>query len=214
MNHLYTPPGPGKKENRLLSPLYRAYKRFLKIRGLPREIALGFALGLFVGMTPFMGLHTAIAVPLAALFKWNKISAAISVWITNALTAPIIYSLTYVVGARILGIKKAFGITDANSFSALYKLILKTPEITWAMTIGGIIIGLPLAIIGYYFAFSVIRKYQEDIKLKIAKSKEKRAHKKEARKEMARDKQTVVANPHPGAAGQKQHQSRELPPDI
>ena len=28
------------------------YKRFLKIRGEPREIALGFALGLFVGMTP------------------------------------------------------------------------------------------------------------------------------------------------------------------
>lgn len=214
MNHLYTPPGPGKKENRLLSPLYRAYKRFLKIRGHPREIALGFALGLFVGMTPFMGLHTAIAVPLAALFKWNKISAAISVWITNAVTAPIIYSLTYVVGAKILGIKKAFGITDANSFSDLYKLILKTPEITWAMTIGGIIIGLPLAIIGYYFAFSVIRKYQEDIKLKIAKSKEKRAHKKEARKEMARDKQNVAANPHPGAAGQNHHQSRELPPDI
>ncbi len=214
MNHLNTPPGPGKKENRLLSPLYRTYERFLKIRGHPREIALGFALGLFVGMTPFMGLHTAIAVPLAALFKWNKISTAISVWITNAVTAPIIYSITYVVGARILGVKRAFGMTDANSFSALYKLILKTPEIAWAMTVGGIILGLPLAIIGYYFVFSVIRKYQEDIKIKIARSKEKRAHKKEVRKKMRRDKQTVVANPHPGAAEQKQHQSRELPPDI
>ena len=214
MTDLNTHPGPSKKGNRLLSPLYKAYERFLKIRGHPREIALGFALGIFVGMTPFMGLHTAIAVPLAALFKWNKISTAISVWITNAVTAPIIYSITYVVGAKILGIKRAFGITDTNSFSALYKLILKTPEITWAMTVGGIIVGLPLAIISYYFAFSVIRKYQEDIKRKIAKTKEKRAHKKEARKGLDHDKQTVVANPHPGAADQKQHYSREFPPDI
>ena len=94
------------KDNRFLSPLYKAYKRFLKIRGQPREIALGFALGLFVGMSPFIGLHTVIAVPLAALFKWNKLSSAISVWFTNAATAPIIYSITYLVGAKILGIKK------------------------------------------------------------------------------------------------------------
>jgi hypothetical protein len=71
-----------------------------------------------------------------------------------------------------------------------------------------------LAIIGYYFAFSVIRKYQEDIKRKIARSKEKRAQKKEARKDAGRDKQAMEANPHPGAAEQKQHQSQELPPDI
>ena len=28
----------------------KTYERFLKIRGTPKEIALGFALGLFVGM--------------------------------------------------------------------------------------------------------------------------------------------------------------------
>ena len=44
----------------------KTYSRFLKIRGNPKEIALGFALGLFVGMSPFMGAHTIIAVFLAA----------------------------------------------------------------------------------------------------------------------------------------------------
>lgn len=171
-----------KGSQTLLASVQKAYERFLKIRGHPREIALGFALGLFVGMTPFMGLHTIAAVAVAALFKWNKISAAISVWITNAVTAPLIYGITYLVGARLMGIEKAFNLKEINSLSAVFDLILKTPEIVWAMIVGGVVIGLPLAIIGYYFAFSITSRYQEEIKAKIARSKEKLAHKRQMRK--------------------------------
>jgi uncharacterized protein (DUF2062 family) len=80
----------------------KIYERFLKIRGRPREIALGFALGLFIGMTPFMGIQMASAAFLAELFKWNKFSAATGAWITNPLTAPLIYSINYLIGARLL----------------------------------------------------------------------------------------------------------------
>jgi uncharacterized protein (DUF2062 family) len=213
MDHFDSAKTPLKKDNRLLAPLFRAYKRFLKIRGRPREIAKGFALGLFVGMTPLMGLHTAIAVPLAALFKWNKISAAIAVWITNAVTAPIIYSITYFVGARIAGIERAFGQISTNGFSGLYKLILKTPEIFWAMTIGGIVLGIPLAVIGYYFTYSVFRKYQEGIRIKIAKSKEKLAHKKKVLQKKRHERHTAAASPHPRLAEQQQNPNYHCPPD-
>jgi len=213
MDHFDSAKTPLKKDNQLLAPLFRAYKRFLKIRGRPREIAKGFALGLFVGMTPLMGLHTAIAVPLAALFKWNKISAAIAVWITNAVTAPIIYSITYFVGARIAGIERAFGLTNTNGFSGLYKLILKTPEIFWTMTIGGIVLGIPLAVIGYYFTYSVIRKYQEGIRIKIAKSKEKLVHKKEVRQKKRHERHSAAASPHPHLVEQQQNPNYPCPPD-
>jgi uncharacterized protein (DUF2062 family) len=187
---------PDMKNNRFLSPLYKAYKRFLKIRGKPREIALGFALGLFVGMTPFFGLHTIIAVPLAALFKWNKISAAISVWFTNAATAPIIYSITYLIGARILGIQKGFNWADINSFSTVYQLILKTPEIVWAMIVGGVILGLPLSILGYYVIFLVMKRYQENIKLKLEISKQKLAQRRK-RQKIKKGTQPPVIKPSP-----------------
>jgi uncharacterized protein (DUF2062 family) len=173
-----TPPPAPSTENRLLAPLVRTCERFLKIRGQPREIALGFALGLFVGMTPFIGLHTVIAVPLAALLKWNKISAAVAVWFTNAATAPFIYSITYIVGAHIAGIKKGFSWKDIESLSAVYRLILHTPEIIWAMVIGGIILGLPLAVAGYYLAFFVVSRYREKIKIKRKESKKRRSGKK------------------------------------
>ena len=160
-----------------------------------------------------MGLHMAIAVPLAALFKWNKISAAISVWITNAVTAPLIYGITYLVGSKILGIEKTFTLEGVNSFSGLYKLILKTPEIAMAMTVGGFILGLPLAIAGYYFTFTVIRKYREDIKIRIAKSKEKRAHKKDTSNFEGEIPPGVAANPHTDLPEQSQYEAPKNPPE-
>lgn len=193
---------PATQKYRLLRPFYLAYERFLKIRGQPREIALGFALGLFVGMTPFIGLHTLIAVPLAALFKWNKLSAAVSVWFTNAATAPLIYPVTYLVGARITGISKVFNFGEIDSFSAVYDLILKTPEIVWAMTVGGVVLGVPLAVAGYYITFSLVRRYRENIKNKLEKSKEKIARRRKRRKGKPKAKALPV-NEHNPVTGDK-----------
>jgi len=162
--------------------LKKAYTRFLKIRGEPKEIAMGFSLGLLVGMTPAMGFHTVIAVFFATLFKCNKISAALAVWITNPFTAPFIYSMTYVVGAKAMGITRAYKLSDGLSSSTFIDMIKKTPEIFGAMTIGGFIIGIPLALIGYYFIYSSISRYQDDIKRKLVEQKLKHAVKKEKRK--------------------------------
>ena len=206
MNKQSTPPQPVRKENRLLTPLVRTYERFLKIRGQPREIALGFALGLFVGMTPFIGLHTVMAVPLAALLKWNKISAAVAVWFTNAATAPFIYSITYVVGARIAGIKQVFSWKDIESFSAVYRLILQAPEMIWAMVIGGVILGLPLAVAGYYLAFFVVGRYREKIRIKRKEAKKRRSRKKKPRKRIRSVPSTVKEVLSTGSNNPSSHQ--------
>jgi uncharacterized protein (TIGR03546 family) len=170
------------KNTRFYLLLKKAYTRFLKIRGEPREIALGFSLGLLVGMTPAMGFHTVIAVFFATLFKWNKISAVLAVWITNPFTAPVIYSMNYVVGAKAMGLTKAYKLSDGLTSSTFLEMIKKTPEIFGAMTIGGFIIGIPLSLIGYHFIYSAISRYQEDIKRKLVEQKLKHAIRKEQRK--------------------------------
>ena len=86
-----------KKQDIPRNLLSRAYERFVRIRGRPREIALGFALCIFIGMLPTMGIQMPIAVFFAALLKWSKISPAFGVWITNPFTSPFIYGLTYMV---------------------------------------------------------------------------------------------------------------------
>ena len=90
----------------LLDYWRKIYARFLKLRGTSKELALGFALGLFIGFTPTMGIQMALGVFFASLFKWSKITAAIGVQITNPITAPFLYTFTYYIGAKIMGLDK------------------------------------------------------------------------------------------------------------
>ncbi|NNL76653.1 MAG: DUF2062 domain-containing protein [Desulfobacterales bacterium] len=80
-------------------------KDFVKIRGRPRESALGYALGIFIGMTPTMGIQMPIGFFFAAVFKCSKISAASGFWITYPFTAPFIYGIKYINGTNLLGLK-------------------------------------------------------------------------------------------------------------
>jgi len=175
------------KNNKYYNTIQKGYERFLKIRGKPREIALGLALGLFVAMSPTMGFQMIIAIFFATLLKWNKIAAAISVWLTNPITAPFIYSITYLIGAKLLGTASLKALPKELSFSTIYALLQKAPEIILAMTIGGMIIGLPLAIIGYYFSYSALHKYQKDIKGKIKRKKEEKRKIKEEKRMHKKD---------------------------
>ena len=149
----------------------RTFDRFVRIRGNPREIALGFALGIFIGMTPSMGMQMPIVIFFAALLKWNKISSVLGVWITNPATAPFLYSLTYVLGAKILGYEK---IRQINwSELSIGTLMQKAPKTLAAMGVGGIALGLPLAVLAYVIALALSRKYQEPVKKKLAQQKVK-----------------------------------------
>jgi uncharacterized protein len=158
---------------RLLSSLKGLYSRFIRIRGNPREIALGFALGIFIGMTPTMGIQIILAIFFAALLKWNKISATIAVFITNPFTAPFIYGTTYLVGARVLGLQKIFKFPEQMSFEAAVEMLKSTPRIFGALTVGGVLIGLPLAIIAYFGSYLLIVKTRKNLQkvVEIRKSR-------------------------------------------
>ena len=162
--------------------MQRIYARFLKIRDRPRQIALGLALGLFIGMTPTLGVQTAIVLFAASVLKWNKISAALGVWITNPLTAPFIYGLTYVVGKKVLGITHTPELSDEFRISIFRAIINKTPGIFGVLTVGAVVLGVPLAILGYHLSYSILERYQEQIKSKIKVQGKKIARKMKTRK--------------------------------
>lgn len=167
-----------QKEN-LASIIRRLYERFIMIRGEPREVALGFALGVFIGMTPTVGVQTPIAIFVAALFKWSKLSAAIGVWISNPLTVPLIYGVTYITGAKLLSLDPVFNMPLSPTWSTLKVMLQKAPQAFGAMTVGGAILGIPLAIFSYYLSYAAVDKYQKDLKEKLTRQKVKLAGTKE-----------------------------------
>ena len=153
--------------------LRKLYQRFIRIRGNPREIALGFALGLLVGFSPTMGVQIAIAVFLASLFKWNKFTAAVGVQITNPLTAPVLYGFTYWIGASLMGLKKQLDLTFSLDWQNVLTMIEQAPSIFLALTIGGLVAGVPVAVAGYFVCYAAVDRYQKALKEKLAQQKDK-----------------------------------------
>jgi uncharacterized protein (DUF2062 family) len=153
--------------------LRKLYQRFIRIRGTPREISLGFALGLFVGFSPTMGVQIAIAVFLASLFKWNKFTAAVGVQVTNPLTAPVLYGFTYWIGAKLMGLQKTLDLSFGMDWHSVVTMIEQAPRIFLALTIGGVIVGLPAAAMGYAVCYIAVDRYRKGIKEKLARHKDR-----------------------------------------
>ncbi len=50
-------------------------------------------------------------------------------------------------------------------------MLQKAPQAFGAMTVGGAIIGIPLAVISYYLSYVAVEKYRKDVKEKLARQK-------------------------------------------
>jgi uncharacterized protein (DUF2062 family) len=126
--------------------------RFIRLRGTPDEIAKGFALGIFIGLTPTLGLQMIIAIAFAILLRENKLAAALGVWITNPLTAPFIYALEYETGRLLTGMSRAHFPSELT-FSALKMMGW---EVLLPLSVGSLIYGIILTPLAYALTLRLI----------------------------------------------------------
>ncbi len=159
-------------------------KRFLKFRILhvndsPHRIAMGVALGLFIAWTPALGFHIFIALGLAILLRANKFVALLFIWANNPFTLIPIYYPNYLLGRAIMKTfhcktelssaqtQEMFSrIGSSASFAGIFHwrfwqnlftfLWQKGPEL-W---LGSLIIGLLVALAGYFITYRFIRWYR------------------------------------------------------
>lgn len=91
-----------------------------RLRGLlaiddpPRRVAAAFAVGVFIGMSPLLGLHTVLALLIAWAFRLNRFVAITGVYITNPWTIVPIYAFSTWVGALITGADNLIPAMDWN----------------------------------------------------------------------------------------------------
>ena len=128
------------------------YIRFVRIRGEAEDIAQGVALGVFIGMTPTLGFQMFLAVLVAALIKRNKIAAALGVWVSNPLTAPVLYAAEYEFARLLLGWER---VRLPGQFN-LKELL----QLGWGMMVplwlGSILFGLAGAVLAYFITLKMV----------------------------------------------------------
>lgn len=86
----------------------RKLKKIARSSMSGHSIALGAAIGFFIGLQPIMGLQMIVSATIATIVKANRLAAILPVWITNPATFIPIYGFNYWVGHKITGIGPSF----------------------------------------------------------------------------------------------------------
>ena len=77
--------------------------RLKQLKGTPYSIAAGFACGVAISFTPFIGFHLILAAVTAWIIRGNIISSAIGTLIGNPWTFPFIWMAVLSTGNFVLG---------------------------------------------------------------------------------------------------------------
>lgn len=123
-------------------------REVVSIKDSPKKIAMSFAVGVFLGMSPLIGLHTVLGLAAAWIFRLNKFVTIIGVFITNPWTIVPIYTFSTWFGAKLLGIKKVIPDIDWNNISFSY-LLKEMEHLLWPFVLGTTLVGVLSAVIGY-----------------------------------------------------------------
>ncbi|KAB1066573.1 DUF2062 domain-containing protein [Tamlana haliotis] len=127
---------------------------FISHNDSPRKKALSLTLGLFIGLTPLWGLHSALAIFLAVIFKLNKAIAFTFSNISIPPFIPFIVFISFVLGNFILGQNETFQLhkisLDVEVLKHLKTYLVGSFSLA---TIAALIVG-PLS----YLLFSVFQK--------------------------------------------------------
>jgi uncharacterized protein len=126
--------------------------RVKNLEGDPHYVATGMAIGVFVGITPTMPFHTVLAVALAFILRGSKVAAALGVWFCNPITAPIFYWGSYKAGMYLLGNRAPFNV----KYESILELLDLGMDVTIAMIVGGVILGILPGITSYFITRKII----------------------------------------------------------
>jgi hypothetical protein len=143
------------------------YLKFLRLQGDPHSLALGVAIGLFVGTTPTIPLHSALIIILAWILRGNILAALIAATaISNPLTWLPQYYLCWRLGSwllprrlsweRIQGLLGLFA-SDASFSQNLALLGQLGLEAVAVMLVGGVLLAIPFTCAGYLLSFKFFR---------------------------------------------------------
>ncbi|MBW1693053.1 MAG: DUF2062 domain-containing protein [Deltaproteobacteria bacterium] len=136
-------------------------ERAKTLQGDPHYIAVGMAIGVFVSITPTIPFHTIIAITLAFILKGSKPAAAVGVWFCNPITMPFFYLGSYQAGMLILNKSIPFNV----KYESIQELMKLGWDVTIAMIIGGLVLGIIPGIAAYFITRKIFTKIRMRKKL-------------------------------------------------
>jgi uncharacterized protein (DUF2062 family) len=150
-------------------PLHATLAKLLHLKDPPRRTALAFAIGVFIAFSPFLGLHTPLAIIVAFAFNLNRVAVLTGAWI-NFWALPPCYAFGTLVGCMLLGVDvRSLDAIDwdqadssvwaalASTFSGDWRDVLASFGSTlralfWPIMVGNTLLGFAMGVLAYALA--------------------------------------------------------------
>src|SRR6266511_3745914 len=124
-----------KPPDRFTAALYR----YRTEGNTPVKQALAIGLGLYIGASPFIGLHLALALGLGWLFGLNRFKVYLAANISNPIVAPLLYAAEIQVGTWL----RTGGFLTAATLAEV-----RLQGLANDVLVGSVVVGSALAIAG------------------------------------------------------------------
>ncbi len=144
------------------------YLKFMRMKGDPQSLAIGTAIGVFIGITPTMPLHTILIIPLTIVTRTSTIAALMgSLLVCNPITYVPQYYLATIIGNTLTPYELSWvrikGVLDIllqhpGLYKSLGALAGLGYEAAIVLVVGGIVLALPCAIASYFLSLRLFVK--------------------------------------------------------
>lgn len=132
------------------------WHRLVRLDASPHTVALGFAVGVFMSFSPFLGFHLVLSGLFAWLLRVNIAASMLGNFLGNPVTYPLMWAAVYQTGAAMLGESPAAAIDltllrfDAASFWGLFMPFL----------VGSVPVGILAGLVFYFPVKNGVAQYQ------------------------------------------------------
>ncbi len=147
------------------------YLKFTRLQGDPQSLARGTAIGIFLGITPIIPLHTILVLLVTFITRTSTIAAMLAtIMVCNPLTYVAQYYFSIVIGNAItpynLNWERMKAVLDvllskpgfSESMQSLGSLGIEAAII---LIIGGTVLALPFTIASYFFSLRFFETVRE-----------------------------------------------------
>jgi uncharacterized protein (DUF2062 family) len=147
------------------SPRARRWlNQLLHTHDTPQRTAAAYAIGVFLGFSPFLGLHTVLGLIVAFAFNLNRVAMLLGVYSNLPWILPAYYTLATTLGATLLqydippgfwkDLREVLADASWGELRTFTKVMIA--PLIWSFTLGSMIGAVALGITAYRVALAMI----------------------------------------------------------
>ena len=143
-------------------------EQLLHTHDTPRRTAAAYALGVFLGFSPMLGLHTVLGLAMAFMFGLNRVAVILGVYSNLPWLVPAYYTVATIAGAAVLGVdvqpralEEAMREVSAASWGEFGGLARHLAPLLWAYILGSTVGAVLLAGIAYRVSLVMILAHRK-----------------------------------------------------